>query len=93
MKKSLDSIPTSSKIKFDETEEHDSSSEDVSCSNNTNIIYIYVRLFYEQIYICVVYISNLSHLISDGASMKTSLKLIKFMPERGLKARARSENN
>ncbi|KAE9459569.1 hypothetical protein C3L33_08585, partial [Rhododendron williamsianum] len=28
MKKSLDSIPTSSKIKFDETEEHDSSSED-----------------------------------------------------------------
>ncbi|XP_058224267.1 uncharacterized protein LOC131333652 isoform X2 [Rhododendron vialii] len=28
MKKSLDSIPTSSEIKFDETEEHDSSSED-----------------------------------------------------------------
>ncbi|KAF7137713.1 hypothetical protein RHSIM_Rhsim07G0094600 [Rhododendron simsii] len=28
MKKSLDSIPSSSKIKFDETEEHDSSSED-----------------------------------------------------------------
>lgn len=72
MKKSLDSIPTSSKIKFDETEEHDSSSEDVSCSNNTNIIY--VRIFYE----CVVYISNLSPIISDGASMKTSLKLLNF---------------